>query len=607
MSRRRSIIAITIAIGLAVVGGLRVAPPVRAAPSLPTYVRDIVTPGRAPMYPEDIAVVPGRYIVLDVGRYRVLAISRTSGKVVDRVGGLQGRLPGELGAARALDVDAAGNVYVADTPNNRVQVFDAALDFVRVIGSKGTGDGQFSLPYGIAVGPGKAPGGVTEVVYVADDTGRIQRFLPDGTYIGSFPTRVAKPRQLVVDPETRHVAVVSARDKGVDVFDAGGDLLFSFGGNGSGPGLFNRDPRGIAVDGRGRFYVTDLGNHRIQVFSPRGAFLHAFGRAGSAPSAFTDPRGLAVTPRNVVVVTDLFDHALDEFTTDGTFVKERFGGSVPPNGVNVARGIAPAGGGRFFVVDWWNQRILRIGADGSTERRWGFRGTRQEPGSINFAWDVAVQPGTKRVFVANRESHEVEVFTRDGEYVTRWGHRGHEPGELLFPQGLAFAPDGTLVVADAGNDRIQRFRIGAGGNGTFLEAYGSSGGQTSGPGHFHTPTGISVAADGTIWVTDTANSRIQLRDPSGGWTVLRDLPDATTFRVPWGVSVAPDGSVWVADSGLDRIVVLESSGVFRYAFTGPDVGAGDLRRPFDVAFGPDGRVWISDTWHSRVVELAGGW
>src|SRR5439155_1723811 len=83
-------------------------------------------------------------------------------------------------------------------------------------------------------------------------------------------------------------------------------------------------------------------------------------------------------------------------------------------------------------------------------------------GALNFAWDVAVQPGTDSVFVANRESHQVRVFDGDTAMseIAHWGKQGTATGpsiaaQFKFPQGVAFAPDGThLFVVDSGNNRV---------------------------------------------------------------------------------------------------------------------------------------------------------
>ena len=270
--------------------------------------------------------------------------------------------------------------------------------------------------------------------------------------------------------------------------------------------------------------------------------------------------------------------------------------------MNSPRGIAVDSQGRIFVSDWWNNRIQRWDANGTNPLAFGFRGTTDEPGSINFAWGLAIQPGTDRLFVANRESHEIEVFDGSGNYVTRWGIRGTAPGQFVFPHGVTFAPDGTLLVADSDNGRIQRFSIDAGGNGTFVASYGSLG---SGVGQLSTVTGVDVAPDGTIWVADTDNDRIQKRDPiTGDWTAFSSPIGGSGFKRPWGVRVAPDGKIWVTDSGNDRIVRMDSAGNLEMTATGQDMGAGPLAQPMDLEFGSNGHLYVSDIWNNRVIELA---
>jgi DNA-binding beta-propeller fold protein YncE len=254
-------------------------------------------------------------------------------------------------------------------------------------------------------------------------------------------------------------------------------------------------------------------------------------------------------------------------------------------------------------VDWWNQRIEKFSAAGNLVTAWGHRGTKAEPGSINFAWDTAVDPASGNVYLANRESHEIEVFSPSGDYVTRWGYRGAANGKFVFPQGVAFDPtDGTLLVSDSGNNRIQRFKILASGKGSWIASYGSAG---TAPGQFATPTGIDVAADGTIWVADTQNDRIQKRNPAtGAWTAYTAAAgDAATFKSPWGVSVAPGGEIWVADTNQDRLVRMTSSGALNSTVDAGSLGIATMDAPFTVEFGTAGQIYVSVVWDNRILHL----
>ncbi len=118
------------------------------------------------------------------------------------------------------------------------------------------------------------------------------------------------------------------------------------------------------------------------------------------------------------------------------------------------------------------------------------------------------------------------------------------------------------------------------------------------------PTGIDVAADGTIWVADTDNNRIQRLDPTTGvWTAF-DQPggDDVPYRRPWGVTVEGD-TVWVTDSGRGRIVQVDTDGTKLLAATGEEMGAGPLAQPFDTLVLGNGNLLVSDAFNNRIIEV----
>ncbi len=574
-----------------------------------TYVGDFAGPGLAEVTPVDVLSTPTHHYVLDVARYRIVKVNRSSGAIEAQAGGGRGSLPGELAAARSIARAANGDIYVADTPNNRVSVYDANLNYRFAFGSKGTGAAQFTQVYGLAIGQGRnAAGTMQELVYTIDGDGRIKRWNLNGTLIADFATGVAlnQPRMAEIHPVTNDLWVVNARDRQVVAISAAGQEQFRFGRGGTANGQFMGDPRGLAINAAGtRAFVSDEGNHRIQVFTADGATPGTW-VMNIAPTTtgqrLVDVRGIDVAADGTLVASDEWDFAVKEFSaSSGVFQKRLFGSKPPVGGVNTPRGLDLDGAGHVFASDWWNQRIARWNLDGTGAMAFGYRGTVADPGSINFAWDIAVQPGTDRVFVANRESHEIEVFTAGGAYVTRWGTRGTTNGKLQFPQGLDFMPDGDLVVADSANNRIQRFSIATDGTGTWKETYGAQG---TGAGQFSQPTGISVAPDGTIWVADTDNNRIQKRSPSGTWTAYtKPTGGVLTYRRPWGVTANPDGSVWVTDSGRGRVVLVSANGSQQLEANGNDMGAGALNQPFDTLVLPNGNLLISDAFNNRIIEV----
>ena len=89
-----------------------------------------------------------------------------------------------------------------------------------------------------------------------------------------------------------------------------------------------------------------------------------------------------------------------------------------------------------------------------------------------------------------------------GEDADVWGTNGSGDGEFAYPAGVAVASDGSVYVADRSNDRIQKFTS----EGVFVSKWGTVG---TGDGQFTDPIGVAVASDGSVYVTDTENNRIQ--------------------------------------------------------------------------------------------------
>jgi sugar lactone lactonase YvrE len=596
----------------------------------PAYAGTLAGPGFAAMYPVDVAVDAQYYFVLDAGQYRVAAVNRTTGNIDCQVGGQQGSGPGQFGDARALFYDpVTAQLYVADTPHNRVEIFSfsdsacatspsSAFTFVSQFGSKGTGDEQFSQVYGVAVDS------VNGWVYAVDGAGRVERSDLAGNYISQFNAgkTLNQPRQVTVSPNG-DVFVINARNHECDVFNRAGALLFTFGSQGTGDGQFTNDPRGVSISADGTLaFVTDSGGKRVEAFTllssggdDTGATFAYTIASGTGEGQFVGPRGLTATSDNHLLVTDEWGFGLHElsFTSSAaTPARNLFGTGPPLPGVNAPRGVQVAANGQVYIVDYWNQRIEYMNPDGTNAQSFGFRGNPSQKGAINFAWSAAIQPGTGDIFVANRESNQVEVFSPAGAAILMFGTNGSANGQLHLPQGIAFAPDGTLYVDDSGNDRVEAFAMSSGDtSATWLATYGKKGiGSAAPAGDLNNPTGIAVAADGTVWVADTRNDRIQSRSPAGVWTVISTPVGTGTqlpFKAPWGVTVAPDGTIWVSDTGNHRIVSVDTAGNLVFSATAlsmgiPATASDSVIYPFALAFAGN-TVFLTDIWNDRVVIL----
>jgi DNA-binding beta-propeller fold protein YncE len=217
-----------------------------------------------------------RMFVSDLGNNRVQVFSLRPGMEGSLLGtfGQLGSEPGNFSKPGTLEMDQAGNLYVLDVGNSRVQVFDPDLSFVEAWGEPGTGPGQFNLPSAISFSPDE------QRLYILD----------------SYNYRV-------------------------QVFDPSGQFLFDFGGPGAGQSQFIW-PYGMAVDDQGFVYVSDAGGQKIKKFTADGNFVASFGDFGSGPGQFYKPKGIAMTDSGILYVIDFGNHRGQMLTKSGAFVAE---------------------------------------------------------------------------------------------------------------------------------------------------------------------------------------------------------------------------------------------------------------------------------------------
>ena len=188
------------------------------------------------------------------------------------------------------------------------------------------------------------------------------------------------------------------------------------------------------------------------------------------------------------------------------------------------------------------------------------------------------------------------------------GAAGTEPGQFQSPRAVAVAADGSLYVVDSMNDRIQHLSQ----DGKVLQVWGTRADTSQGEapgGTFNEPWGIAVAPDGSVYVADTWNYRIQKFTAEGKFVSMwgffgqaADAPEA--FYGPRGVAVDTQGRVYVADTGNKRIVVFGPDGEYITQFGTPGMGLGQLDEPVAVALDAAGNVYVTDTWNQRVQVFA---
>jgi len=271
---------------------------------------------------------------------------------------------GQFNYPKGIAVDAHGNVYVADSYNHRVQVFDAEGRFLRQWGSQGNAPGQFQEPWGIAVdGEGN--------VYVADTWNhRIQKFDAQGRFLkqwGFFgdtagvlgdPEMFYGPRDIAVDAEG-NLLLSDTGNKRVLRFTSDALFIQQMGGAGSLDGQF-REPVGLAVDGAGNVYVADTWNQRIQKLDANLNFVAQWPVLGWEGEGVTNKPYLAVDGVGNVYATAPDYHRVVKFDGSGKVlaVWGQFGSDA--SSFNMPSGIAVDAEGNVYVVDSANHRVLKF-------------------------------------------------------------------------------------------------------------------------------------------------------------------------------------------------------------------------------------------------------
>ena len=273
--------------------------------------------------------------------------------------GSKGKKPGQFNEPEGLAVGANGNIFVADSLNNRIQVFNSDLEFVISIGK--TRPGLLSKPFDVTVCLSNANRDVSEVnrnaVIVADKfNNKLQFFWGDGKFSEKFGMKGRKPQQFegpscVTVNSKGHVIVTDTCNHRIQVIKPNGQDPMVFGSKGDGFGDFC-DPVGVAVDGNDNIIVADYGNNRIKMLSLTGETLRTFGEG-----ELSKPSHVAVSPRGNIFVSDSENHRIQIYEKDGKYVASFGSMGTEPGFFQQPGGIAWLTNGRLLVSDVLNCRL----------------------------------------------------------------------------------------------------------------------------------------------------------------------------------------------------------------------------------------------------------
>ncbi len=319
---------------------------------------------------------------------------------------------------KPLDIvaDNNGNIYVADSVNQRIQKFTPQKELLSVWGSTSSKEGMFKNPVSMASD--------AQYIYVTDSKNhRIQRFTKDGRFAGQWGEQ--------------------GSGDGTDR-----KIQFQF-------------PTGIAVKDN-LLYVADSFNHRIHklIIKNDNTLEHSAvwgnkdAAKGTEDGKFYLPLGVAVDDTGNVYVTDLFNFRIQKFNSDGNHIATW--GALPWN-LNFmgATGIAVDGAGSIYIANSMKDCVQKFDSAGN---KIGKDWTEGLPGDkLKCPFGITVKNGF--VYVADTGKSCIRQFTTDGVFVQNIGKPGSSLGEFIAPVGITVDSE-RIYVADSGNNRIQVFRKG---------------------------------------------------------------------------------------------------------------------------------------------------
>ncbi len=218
-------------------------------------------------------------------------------------------------------------------------------------------------------------------------------------------------------------------------------------------------------------------------------------------------------------------------------------------------------------------------------------------------WNYGVGPSEAPSVV---DPYEAGIISLAADPI--FGSDLYAPLGLNAPRSIAAGRNDDLYIADSRNHRILHIAS----DGTLLNQWGSFADILQGDapiGTFNEPWGVAVGPDGSVYVTDTWNHRVQKFTSDGkpvktwgqyGQPVIEDPASASSFWGPRGIAVDSRGQVFVADTGNKRIVIFDKDGNYLTEFGTAGFDPGQFDEPVGVAVSPNGTVYVTDTWNQRV-------
>jgi uncharacterized protein (TIGR03437 family) len=361
-------------------------------------------------------------------------------------------------------------------------------------------------------------------------------------------------------------------------------------------------PYGIAIDAQGNLYVADLGNARVRKISTDGTIRTVAGGGTITPGGNGDgglatgaqllqPRDVAVDPDGTFYISDFGAHRVYRVTPGGILTTVAGTGSAGFSGdsgsAQLAQLKSPAGlasdtNGALYIADSANNRIRRV-----------YQGVITTVYNVTGPTGLAISP-TGILYIA-----------ASGYLGTQFKGMGGIPSArdvALDHAGNLYATTGQYVRKITSDGKVTTIA----GSGATPYFGGDNGPATAA--RLHTPSGFAVDDAGNWYIADTANNRIRKIAPSAIITTIAGTGDAGSkgdngpavlaqLHAPRSVAVDSQHNVYIADSGNNSVRKITPGGIIL------TVGGLQLSDPEYVAVDSQDSLYVADTGNSRVLKM----
>jgi len=564
-------------------------------------------------YPNSLVFdAAGNLFVADYGNHRIRKIT-PSGVVTTFAGSGNATFADGNGTSASfsnpagITMDAAGNLFVSEYQNVRVRKITTSADVTTIAGTgsngntNGTGlSATFDNPASITIDP-------SGNLFVSDLGNNLIRKITLDCITPSTPTISGNLTFLTGGSTTLTSSLASAyiwsngaTTQSITVNTAGSYTVRVISGtctsatsatstvqlqqynvttfagsitdgnvNGTGPFALLSNPSGIVVDGNGNFYVTDYNTNRIRKITSGGAVTNfagsgenSFADGSSTSAAFSGPYGIAIDGSGNLYIADQSNNRIRKITPAGvvsTFAGSGNFGYADGNGNTASfrspSGVAVDAQDNVYVADLGNNRIRKITPAGVVSTLAGSGSYSHADGngtsaSIKEPSGIAVD-ASGNVYVAETGGNYIRKITSSGQVTTIAGTGAFNSTDgigtaaaINHPRGVTVGADGTIYVAEEGSHNIRKITtdlkvttIAGSGNGTFADGLGTAA-------SFQNPVGMVVDANNNLFVADYFNNRIRKVSPY----VPCSTPSTPTISAGGSTTLCTGGSVTLTSS-----------------------------------------------------------